>query len=325
MRSIKFLGAIAGAILALGATSAMAQSNPYNSLKVVNGAPVLNICTGEEGGGYWKIGQTIANHLESNGFRGNVIATDGTTANIKGANAIKTGINPVTFRGQQYPCHIVVYQTDGTAVLTDFKSVVEKVANIYDEPVLLITRQGGNFDHIDDFEKKGNLCVRKNSGGALTIQAFAKLEDDYADVAANRVVEKRSWKECVDALNSKDGNTYEVDGIFYVGSPTSDFMQKDVDPTAGVKGTKMTLATVRDGDLDDDGVYEKVQVRSKLFKNLLGWGDRDTMSVRSAIGISKPLADMLNGKGMLDPVTTAIRNAAKKINADYARIDPLDR
>lgn len=303
---------VAALVSVFGMSSASAQSsNPYNNIDVRNGSPVLNICTGNQGGGYFEAGQVIAKHLAPVAI-GNVIASKGTEANLNGAMAIQTGSGAVGYNGKQYGCHIFLYQKDGTTAFPATNSVVEQVSTLYNEPAILIVKDGAGFKSIDDFIKKGSVCVQSGSGAATTLKAFGNLEKDYARVA-NAMEERRSWGDCLE-----DVKAGTVQGVFYVGSPSSQFM-KDVDNQA--KNSKLTIAKIKDNDLNS--VYTPVEIRSSVFRNLLGWSNVDTVSVQSMIGMSKPLADMLDRRGSLDPIKDRLRRAANEINTKYQNNNPL--
>jgi TRAP-type uncharacterized transport system substrate-binding protein len=311
-------GSVIAALLAAFAFAAGAHAeegkNPYSKVPLRNGRPVLNLCTATQGGGYWNAGQTIAKHVEAAGFGVNLLPTKGTEANFNGAQAVRTGMGAVAAGGKTYACHILLYQGDGATAFPAFDSTVERIASLYPEPALLIVKDGGGFKSLDDFAKKGTLCVQSGSGARTTLTAFGTLEKDYAGVT---VAEERAWGDCIENLKSGTAQ-----GIFYVGSPTSKLMQ-DLDAQA--KTAKLALAKVKDSDLSKGDVYAKVEIRSKVFKNLVGWSNVDTVTVMSFVGVSKPLADILDRKGVLDNLKAAIRKGAADVAAAYAKDDPLAR
>lgn len=301
----KRLGFMTAAILAVGliASSPM-KADAFEIQLTTDGRPIFNLCTGVEGGGYHTAGQTLARFTDKVA-KINVIATGGTMDNLRGMASLKSGNvqdGVLVKGGQRIPCHLSFYQLDGeiAAKKKGVNANLSKIRDAYPEVIHLIVKSGSKWDELDDFESgNGKIAVVDGSGAWITLIAFGELESNYKSIVPEIV---GSWREGIDRVVDGD-----VQGLLYVSSYTSSFMQNTVNKTGGIE-----LAEIVDGDLDDDGVYKVCELDSSAYSKLLGWSDYDTMCVESAVGIQRDIEQALKDKGLWsefrDRVSTGINN-----------------
>jgi len=286
--------AVLGAVMALGmASAAFAQG----------AKPEFTICSGGNTGGYYKDADRLAKAVSAYVTLKNSESA-GTVANLERLGGI---------RQAEGKCDFLIFQDDSRIAVKDdlpgIESKYVKVRGMYPEFGQLFTKKGSGLDSIDDFVGKGKkIAVKAGSGALVTLKAMGKLESDYQvgpkGLTLEIIPEDGSWEDAFDKLVDGD-----VGGVFYVGGLTSELITN----YAGAASRKLMLAEVKDGDLDDDGVYQNgLWVDKKVYPTL---GGNYVIATEATLAMSRETEDKLKALNLLRPVQRAMSDEIQNIRA----------
>ena len=234
----------------------------------------VNVCVGSETGNYHKImGALVEKAVEAPKVRKKYGDLTVNMINTTGSREILENVEAGTcdFGIAQYDAYLTLLNT------ADISTDTKKLGNLYPEYVHLLCGKNSGIKDANDIDSKDeSISLVPGSGAELTWQAMALVDDDYGKVT---VVQVEDMDEAIS--NVADGESHCTLYVTGLGSGT----MKDIDVN---DGDTIMLADFDDADFNDtetkkgDPMYTFEEIDSSVYKNLLGWGDADTIVVQAS-------------------------------------------
>lgn len=244
-------------------------------------ASALNICTGNEGGGYERLGKAIAGNLKT---KASIINTNGSLENIE------------LFDSKE--CDIAIVQNDALAVTPPSRPFKSKSA--HEEVVYWFYNKKNGFEDLEDVEGKEKdyrIVIIQDSGSDVTMQNFVKEDSGYAGLYNTAILAEDAYDAADIAsegvYQTGDGKQVKVAGFIYVTRPGA--FSNDI--VTDFKG-KLAIGELTDGDFNDaeafgERLYRSCDLSSDYTKGMpkASWGSQSTICMDAKVIYAKDLKD----------------------------------
>lgn len=250
----------------------------------------FNFCTGTEGGFYESLGVVIGNRVVEKS--GGVLEIINTGGSVENARLLKDG-----------ECDIGLLQADAVTTLPLPRDI--KVTDAHNEVIFWIHPKKGPVDDFGEMENSANkkrygVAIVAGSGAEVTLNSFAKTDDDYRDV---RQIEFEDWYSAAEATAQGfamiAGVRVEIAGMLYVGR--SGFITSDITEDFG---NEVMVGEINDNsflnakDVNGNPLYKACTVNSKETSGLelSTTLAADTYCVRAQVVYNNDYHKTLNNK-----------------------------
>ncbi len=259
------------------------------------------IATGSEGGGYERLGHTIANSIgkqarkEDVRFDFEILNTNGSMENIELFNS--------------GDAQAAIVQADALNIKTPTASYKAKGAHI--EKVWWLYNIKNKKSDIEDIEgdKKIRMVLIDDSGAVVTMQSFV-AEDDGYQVNFDSALYADDFYDAADMVCEGKADGKKIAGLLYVGKSIPAEIAQDFKGCVGIG--EATDSDFNDAkDVNNEPLYTNCTIERNQLQGMKGgsWGGQDTVCVRAMVIYSNGFEEKNVNRVIKKGVNKALRGS----------------
>lgn len=258
----------------------------------------VNISTGGEDGGYWRVGSYIKGSIddlaqeEDFEMTSKVISSGGSVENLE--------------RFNEGDADIIVTQEDAMNLVKPSRPF--GFTESHTETIFWIFNKENGYEDLEDIEKNEDVAMVlvEGSGATVTMNSFVQSDSGYEVNLKNAIIVGDSYEAAMTVANGRYGSK-KVAGMLYVGAYVPTKIYKHF-------GNKLMVGSATDGDFNDaenafgEPLYQHCEVTSKIATGLKtsGWGDPDTLCVKALVVYSNTFESKTHKKVVTRGVNSAL-------------------